>query len=101
LISAALAHELGLPAHGSAGMLEGVTGATSAQNYSVQSWRAGNVTLPASMIAAVGSTAPGTPPSAGTLHGPVGLLGSDVLSRYGKIAIDYDKRLLVLDPPVK
>jgi len=28
-------------------------------------------------------------------------LGSDVLSRYGKIAIDYDKGLLVLDPAVK
>ena len=40
-------------------------------------------------------------PSTGTLRGPMGLLGSDVLSRYGKIAIDYDKGLLVLDPPVK
>jgi hypothetical protein len=28
------------------------------------------------------------------------VLGPDVLSRYGKIAIDYDKGLLVLDPPV-
>jgi Aspartyl protease len=101
LISAALARELGLPARGSAGMLEGVTGATNAQNFAVSSWRAGSVTLPASMIAAVGSATPGAPPSAGTLHGPVGLLGSDVLSRYGKIAIDYDKGLLVLDPPVR
>ncbi|HSC02354.1 MAG TPA: hypothetical protein VLC49_03515 [Solirubrobacteraceae bacterium] len=36
----------------------------------------------------------------GAVVTPVGLLGSDVLSRYGKIAIDYDKGLLVLDPPV-
>lgn len=39
--------------------------------------------------------------SASPVQGPVGLLGSDVLSRYGKIAIDYDKGLLILDPPVK
>ena len=50
------------------------------------------------MIAAIGSP---TAATAGRLQGPVGLLGSDVLSRYGKIAIDYDKGLLVLDPPVK
>jgi hypothetical protein len=51
------------------------------------------------LIAAIGPrTASGTRTS---LHGPVGLLGSDVLSRYGKIAIDYDRGLLVLDPPVK
>jgi hypothetical protein len=98
LISPALAARLSLPARGSAGMLQGVTGAASAENFAVASWRAGAVTLPPSMIAAIGS------PSAGPatrLHGPVGLLGSDVLSRYGKIAIDYDKGLLVLDPPVK
>lgn len=99
LISAGLAHQLGLPSRGSAGMLEGVTGAASAENFAVASWRAGNVTLPPSMIAAVG--APTAAPGAANLHGPVGLLGSDVLSRYGKIAIDYDKALLVLDPPVK
>ncbi|HEY4896829.1 MAG TPA: hypothetical protein VII01_12140 [Solirubrobacteraceae bacterium] len=34
-------------------------------------------------------------------HGPIGLLGSDVLSRYGKIAVDYDKSLLILDPPIR
>ena len=98
LISAGLAVQLHLPARGSAGMLRGVTGAASAENFAVASWRAGTITLPASTIAAVGS-----PTSAAVtgLHGPVGLLGSDVLSRYGKIAIDYDKGLLVLDPPVK
>ena len=101
LISATLARQLGLPARGTAGMLQGVTGAASAENFAVQSWRAGSVELPASMIAAVGPATPGAPPSAGALHGPVGLLGSDVLSRYGKIAIDYDKGLLVLDPPVR
>lgn len=98
LISASLAERLRLPARGSAGRLQGVTGAASAENFAVASWRAGTITLPPSMIAAIGSPAAG---AVSRLHGPVGLLGSDVLSRYGKIAIDYDKGLLVLDPPVK
>jgi hypothetical protein len=98
LISATLAGRLHLPARGSAGMLQGVTGAASAENFAVASWRAGAITLPPSLIAAIGSPAAG---AVSRLHGPVGLLGSDVLSRYGKIAIDYDKGLLVLDPPVK
>jgi hypothetical protein len=98
LISANLADQLRLPARGSAGMLRGVTGAASAENFAVASWRAGTIKLPPSMIAAIGSPTAG---AATRLHGPVGLLGSDVLSRYGKIAIDYDKGLLVLDPPVK
>lgn len=101
LISSALAVRLHLPARGSAGMLRGVTGAATAENYAVVSWRAGSVALPPSTIAAIGSATAAAPPSTGTLQGPVGLLGSDVLSRYGKIAIDYDKALLVLDPPVK
>ena len=98
LISATLAERLRLPARGSAGMLQGVTGAASAENFAVASWRAGAISLPPSLIAAIGSPAAG---AVSRLHGPVGLLGSDVLSRYGKIAIDYDKGLLVLDPPVK
>jgi Aspartyl protease len=98
LIAAGLAAQLRLPSRGSAGMLRGVTGAAAAENFAVESWRAGSVRLPASMIAAIASTAGATSPK---LQGPVGLLGSDVLSRYGKIAIDYDKGLLVLDPPVK
>jgi hypothetical protein len=98
LISATLAERLHLPARGSAGMLQGVTGAASAENFAVGAWRAGAIRLPPSMIAAIGSATAG---AVTRLHGPVGLLGSDVLSRYGKIAIDYDKGLLVLDPPVK
>ena len=98
LIAATLAERLHLPARGSAGMLQGVTGAASAENFAVASWRAGAIRLPPSMIAAIGSATAG---AVTRLHGPVGLLGSDVLSRYGKIAIDYDKGLLVLDPPVK
>ncbi len=80
-------------------MLQGVTGNASAENFAVASWRAGSTALPPAMIAAIGSAA--GEGAVSKLRGPVGLLGSDVLSRYGKIAIDYDKGLLVLDPPVK
>jgi hypothetical protein len=104
LISGYLAQRLQLPDRGPAGLLQGVTGASTAENFALASWRAGDVRLPAATIAALGSPSGGgaPPPSAtGAMRGPMGLLGSDVLSRYGKIAIDYDKGLLVLDPPVK
>jgi hypothetical protein len=100
LIAAGLAHILHLADRGSGGMLQGVAGAAASENFAVGSWRAGGITLPPSLIAAIGSPSAATPHS-GATKGPVGLLGSDVLSRYGKIAIDYDKGLLVLDPPVK
>jgi hypothetical protein len=106
LIALALAQKLRLPDRGSAGTLVGVGGASSAQNVAIAGWRAGNVSLPNEVIAAISSKAqtahPGqrsSPPRA--VSGPVGLLGSDVLSRYGKIAIDYDKGLLILDPPIR
>lgn len=78
LIALPLAQRLHLPRRGSAGTLFGIGGGRPAQNV------------------AVAQTA-----SPQNVRGPVGLLGSDVLSRYGKIAIDYDKGLLILDPPVK
>lgn len=103
LITLTLARRLHLPMRGSAGVVSGVTGGgRPSQNVYVSSWSAGSVSLPAATIAAMSV---GTPQAAGTHRalpkGPVGLLGSDVLSRYGKIAIDYDHELLILDPPVK
>jgi hypothetical protein len=34
-------------------------------------------------------------------NAPDGLLGSDVLSRYGRVAIDYDHDVLLLDPRLR
>lgn len=105
LIALPLAQRLHLSIQGKAGTLYGIGGPSTAQNVAITSWRAGQVSLPSEVIAAVPSkTATPQGPKAGNTHkvsGPVGLLGSDVLSRYGKIAIDYDKGLLILDPPVK
>jgi hypothetical protein len=102
LIAEPLARLLHLTTRGPTGLVAGVTGATRGVNVQISSWRAGSVPLPAATIAAI--------PAGGSrqtntrrrhLRGPIGLLGSDVLSRYGKIAVDYDKGLLILDPPVK
>jgi hypothetical protein len=104
LVALSLAKRLHLPIQGSAGTLYGVGGPRSALNVAIAHWRAGAVTLPGEVVAAVsspGSRARRETTKSAKVHGPVGLLGSDVLSRYGKIAIDYDKGLLILDPPIK
>lgn len=104
LIAAALARRLHLPDRGSAGELYGIVGGASAENVMVSDWRAGSVKLPSEIVATLGSASGSAvpPPAQGKRgQGPLGLLGSDVLSRYGKIAVDYDKSFLILDPPVK
>jgi aspartyl protease len=106
LISSALAHKFHLPEVGAPQVVSGVTGTGRAVNVRVGNWRAGKVPLPQTLLAAMLPSAQGAtkapPRSQGRRVGaPVGLLGSDVLSRYGKIAVDYDRSLLILDPPVR
>jgi hypothetical protein len=104
LIANALAHRLRLPHRGSAGKLYGIVAGATAENVLIAHWRAGTVALPLEVVAELGQASATAQPSAkpgGLPAGPLGLLGSDVLSRYGKIAIDYDKSLLILDPPVR
>jgi Aspartyl protease len=107
LISSALAQKLHLPETGSAGVISGIAGSSRAVNIRVDNWRAGKVPLPPTLVAAMLPSSkevnqPAEPAHGHSrLSGPVGLLGSDVMSRYGKIAVDYDKSLLILDPPVR
>ncbi len=92
LIDSRLVSMLGL--HTTPGLtptVAGVAGSAKGQIAHVAQWRAGTVTLPPEAVASL---------NLGSGQ-PAGLLGSDVLSRYGKIAIDYDRDLLILDPPVK
>lgn len=94
LIDTRLAHELGLKSLGKTPKLHGVAGSARGDRIRVLKWRAGGVTLHPETITSL--------PLAGDKGtGEAGLLGSDVLSRYGKIAIDYDHDLLLLDPRVK
>jgi hypothetical protein len=102
LISAALATRLHLVPQGPPRTIEGVTGGGRAYRVRIGDWSAGKVALPPTLadeLVASGAQPPVVRRRGGA--GPVGLLGSDVLSRYGKIAVDYDRGLLVLDPPVR
>jgi hypothetical protein len=113
LIPASLAHKLKLPEVGSPETVSGITGSSQAVRVRIDNWRAGSVPLPPTLISAMEDSSESTtaeegqgskgPPNAPVhrVAGPMGLLGSDVMSRYGKIAVDYDKGLLILDPPVR
>ena len=94
LIDSTVARALRLQVVGSSPPLHGITGGGRGQAVQVTNWRAGGVRLPADTISSFKLLTAGG-------SGPAGLLGSDILSRYGKIAVDYDRDLLLLDPPVK
>jgi hypothetical protein len=94
LVDSKLAADLHLRNVGQArGAIVGVAGSERGSLVEIRNWRAGQIALHPETIAAARLTPGG--------NGPAGLLGSDVLSRYGKVAVDYDHDLLLLDPPVK
>jgi predicted aspartyl protease len=88
-----LVHRLDLPLAGSAGRVVGVAGAERAQAVKLQQWRVGDVQLPPRTAITV--DLPG-PNQSGT--GLDGLLGSDVLSQFGVITVDYQRQQLILGP---
>ena len=94
LIDARLAEKLHLPDQGSAGLLNGVAGSAQASKTRLRDWSVGSVRLPAGPIASLRLTGPDG-------KGPAGLLGSDVLSRFGKVAVDYEHSRLILDPRLR
>jgi hypothetical protein len=65
----------------------GITGGARADIVAVPSWKVGTRRLPPDKVVSL-STRPG--------HGPLGLLGSDILSRFRSIKVDYTKGTLVL-----
>jgi hypothetical protein len=86
VIDKALAGRIGLRQLGPAGRVTGVTGSERAVAFLVPSWSMGNVPLPANRRVL------GLALKAGELDdglGLSGLLGSDMLSRYGTISVDY------------
>jgi Aspartyl protease len=94
LIDTGLAQKLGLPDQGTTGLLSGVAGSAHGEKTRLSDWSIGGVRLPSAPIAALRLAGPGG-------KGPVGLLGSDVLSRFGKVALDYEHSRLVLDPRLR
>jgi hypothetical protein len=92
LIDATLSDQLGLKVVGNAGQVTGVTGAANAELVSVTNWQAGSVVLNQNQIIRLDL---GGASGGGQLQG---LLGSDILSTYGAIQVDYVNQILILTP---
>lgn len=90
IIDTQIAQQLNLPVVGTAGQVTGVTGAEQANLVRVGQWNAGDVTLPQTDVISLSLPEP----SRGV--GLAGLLGSDILSRFGAVTVDYQRQVLVL-----
>jgi hypothetical protein len=90
LISREIVNRLRLPSHGRAVEVQAMTSAASADRIRVEKWRVGDVPLPAHTLLALGEQATDAE------LGFSGLLGSDVLSEFGVITIDYKRQELTL-----
>jgi hypothetical protein len=93
IIDARLAKQLHLVHDGAASEFAGVGCVGTAQPVAVSTWSATGVTLAAQTLTAA------TLPDFGGKGQPVGLLGSDVLSRFGTIRIDFTAQTLTLGGP--
>ncbi len=84
LIDTQLADNLQLPVTGNSAQVAGVGGTQDVTPVHVDAWNAGTIALPAANIGrtGLGSFKQGS--------GVRGLLGSDILSSFGKITINYD-----------
>jgi predicted aspartyl protease len=89
-IDAGLAHRLQLASSGLATEFAGVGCTGTARPVSVGSWSLDGIALSPQQLTAA------TLPQMGGKGEPVGLLGSDVLSRFGGIRIDFSTGMLVL-----
>jgi Aspartyl protease len=92
-IDAGLAHRLHLASAGAAGEFAGVGCTFTARPVSVGDWSLDGVALSSQQLTAA------TLPQIGGKGEPVGLLGSDVLSRFGGVRIDFAGGALVLPGP--
>jgi predicted aspartyl protease len=86
VVDRAVAQRLGLPLAGRARQVSGVSCAAAAQPVHVTSWQVGTVGLAAQNLDSVALPIPGLN----------GLMGSDVLYRFGTITIDYAASRLVI-----
>jgi predicted aspartyl protease len=92
-IDAGLARRLHLPVAGQSTLFAGVGCTGTAQPVSVGAWSLDGIELlPQDLTSA-------TLPQIGGRREPVGLLGSDVLARFGGVRVDFDSGVLVLPGP--
>ena len=92
LVDSQLAAKLHVKKVGSMGKVGGVAGVTKVTLIKVKSWSAGPVKLPRTTIAMSNL------PFGNAYVGIQGLLGSDMLSRFDVVTIDYGKQQLRLHP---
>jgi predicted aspartyl protease len=92
-IDAGLAHRLNLASAGAATEFTGVGCTGTARPVSVGTWSLDGVALAPQQLTAA------TLPQMGGKGEPVGLLGSDVLSRFGGVRVDFHAGTLVLPGP--
>jgi predicted aspartyl protease len=92
LMDSAVARRLQVPRKGSAGNIAGVNSVKKASLVKVSSWRVGQVKLPPTTIVTMNL------PFGNAFAGIQGLLGSDVLSSFDVVTIDYGKQQLRLHP---
>jgi hypothetical protein len=93
IIDAHLAARLHLAHQGPATAFDGVGCSGTSQPVSVAEWSVAGAPLAAQTLTEA------TLPDFGTRGLPVGLLGSDVLSRFGAVRIDFTARTLTLPGP--
>jgi hypothetical protein len=92
LIDSGVARRLQVPQEGSAGKIAGVNAVKKASLVRVKSWRVGHVKLPPTTIISTNI------PYGNAYAGIQGLLGSDMLSAFDVVTIDYGKQQLRLHP---
>jgi hypothetical protein len=90
LVDSQVARELRVPATGTKQRIAGVASVSQVAAITVKRWSVGDVTLPATTIVEANL------PFGNANGGVQGLLGSDMLSQFDIVTIDYDNSRLVL-----
>jgi hypothetical protein len=90
LVDSQVAKELRVPKTGSSHRVAGITNVTKVQTISVKHWEVGKVQLPATTVVEANL------PFGNAAGGVQGLLGSDMLSEFDVVTIDYAHGLLKL-----
>jgi predicted aspartyl protease len=92
LVDLDVARKLNLPKAGRPTQITGVTGFSEAIPVRIEHWHIGDVELPPWRAVTLKM------PNSGRDVKLAGLFGSDILSRYGTIQIDYAGQVLILNP---
>lgn len=85
-----IADELALPQSGEETLVTGVGGPTTAQPVALGDWHAGEVPLPSGDYPAMEL------PETDRRFGLGGLIGSDILSAFEVVTVDYEREVIVL-----